>query len=912
MPVLTRRVLTTAAGNFAYLVSAAASGGGIIGLTAPAADDHRVFAYDVFTGNPAGFSTTYNKGYGAVPINLAAAGAVTGITLKQRLRDNAAPGTFASPGTIIQDWVTVAGISALASGANAVTLTLPASTKFYLVDLALSNDLANGVTVSNPIGVGNVIAAAGQSLCMCMWIDYQQGSSDPGTYVTSTTSSGVCLAPNSFNNLSGAAATQWAVAAAGGNYRSAFAVEFMNRMVAKTGVVCALIGQAHLGQSIEGFYPYASASIRVDLPYLKNVLNLAGNKINAFIWSQGNTDALYNMQRPVYAKKLQDLIAHLASFVSGPGGLLGGFPRIIAPFTTQDSPGQTRAQYATIQGACLDVVAADSQAVFAPCLDNGPTADGAHPSGQARVHWARNLYRVVLGAQGILPLRQGPVFTGATLASGGVVTLAVAQDGGTALTVALATGTGQPVGGQALSSLANQIQVFNAGDTSTPLSFTLTSVSTTALVLTLASAPAAGQALDVRYRYGYSPSSTAWATALRDDVTDGDGLTYGRQAGGPLVDALYAEAVTPLGAAVGISTVAGQSTAILTEQAGQMRVAGTWAGTRPTGIDLRFDGGSYANAGAVIGNGGTWSAVVTAPAAGSHTIQARLTGTATASSVVSFTTATVASVVGWNGTAAVTGAVAVFDAAQLGTLFQNSNKTGAVTAPGQLVRYLADATGDSTNDLRQTGTAPRLAAATYNGLPAIEFLTDATGLGSGASLASFAAAANAAAGMAAADGTVLLVWRQHQGGNITNMLTLGSTLSSKGSLGIGDQYGTAQFNRTNTAGTNAQANAGNLAAGSAGNVTAGSAGVTGTVGQLNVALARYTASSGALAIKEKAQTEGTATLAGTSGVTWTTIWLNKVAAYTTFCEAVVWNRRLSDAERDQVLAWVAQKWGGGP
>ena len=59
--------------------------------------------------------------------------------------------------------------SNLVAGAQTVTLSVPANAAWYLLDLRANGDPASVVSTTNQIGVGEVIAAAGQSLATDFW-----------------------------------------------------------------------------------------------------------------------------------------------------------------------------------------------------------------------------------------------------------------------------------------------------------------------------------------------------------------------------------------------------------------------------------------------------------------------------------------------------------------------------------------------------------------------------------------------------------------------------------------------------------------------------------------------------------------------------------------------------------------------
>lgn len=255
---------------------------GNITLTQPAAN--RVFQRNVRTGNPAGaWIAAYNLGWGAVPLAIAPTLAVA--PLEYQVRDAAQPAS-----TPLLGWTSYA--ANLPSGAATITLTLPARAGWYLVDLRANGDPASVVT-TNPIGVGEVIAATGQSLATDFWSTYETG--DPGTLAANGVTPspyGVCLA-NWEIGTAPPTGTAWTAPADGGAYKSTFAAEFLRLAVLGSGVNCALIGYAYGGEPISSWAP-SGGSPKPVWTYLTTTLDNAlgiGRSFGTFIWSQGHNDA---------------------------------------------------------------------------------------------------------------------------------------------------------------------------------------------------------------------------------------------------------------------------------------------------------------------------------------------------------------------------------------------------------------------------------------------------------------------------------------------------------------------------------------------------------------------------------------------------------------------------------------------
>ena len=120
-------------------------------LTIAAMDSNRVFQRDTDRGNPAGFNTKFDKGWGEVDIKLTSteAGAV-----RLRLRDSA------DPTKVIQDWTDWP--APVAVGLNTLKVNVPAGLDHYVLDIALAS-APSSVATSTPFGVGTVAQLTSRS-----------------------------------------------------------------------------------------------------------------------------------------------------------------------------------------------------------------------------------------------------------------------------------------------------------------------------------------------------------------------------------------------------------------------------------------------------------------------------------------------------------------------------------------------------------------------------------------------------------------------------------------------------------------------------------------------------------------------------------------------------------------------------
>lgn len=500
---------------------------GSLNLVAPAAN--RVYQRDVRSGNPTGWSTTFNQGWGSVTLGLAPTAPVG--SLEYRVRDAALPS-----GNALQDWTVCA--SGLAAGPQSVTLTLPARSGWFLLDMRVNADLTSLVS-AGPIGMGEVIAASGQSLASDFW--GTSATSDPTTIAAmgiTPTAFGSCLAAwdGAAPPSSGAA---WGIPADGSIYRSTFCAELLRLAVFGSGVNCALVGYAWGGEPI--------ASWRADGSGPKNVwtaltatLDSVGGKFGTFIWCQGHNDARLpqpgtdgdQLTSAQYLAALTGLVTALAGRYPGFAfkRMLSSIPAIGANWITT-TPRYVPYYLEQVRQAHLQFVQNDPLALgHVDGLDVALWSDQTHPSQQGSVTFARHAYRAFmrgLGSPAYASGDQGPALasTAARAIGSTQIVLRVQHVGGNSL---------RCLGGA--SGAATQFQVFKSGSTLASDQLAITSASLSSanrIILTLASAPPDGQALDVWYRLppdnGASllPANQIYDNNISESTLDG--LTTGRQ-----------------------------------------------------------------------------------------------------------------------------------------------------------------------------------------------------------------------------------------------------------------------------------------------------------------------------------------------------------------------------------------------
>ena len=750
------------------LVSAAALGGAADApvltapvLTAPVLDANRVFQRDAAAGNPAGFGTAYNKGYGAVPLAVASSTPVSTAEMQIRLRDSA------RPETVVQDWIPWPGPRASSAAAVAI---LPASAVFYAVDIRLAADPDRFVTVPSPIGVGSVTVMAGQSVAVAFLTNYPGVSGSVAALAPGLTSSSVVYAPNTtYPNVTGPLANVWQTPTDSSSYQSPGTAEFLRLTSARLGVVAAMVGAAFNGAGIEQFYPFWVNGL---YSRLKAVLDHAGWKFETFIWVQGSTDAGSNMRGAHYQRRLQDIFdAVTAETVAANGPAAIPYNKLLSPIPGAFNLGATPAQVNTIRRACKTMAEADpsGRSLYVPGLDMGSTSDGAHPTFAGRLPLARDFYRAsmeMLGpARGGFARRPGPALAGVAMRAPGSTTirLPVVQHGGTALLGVFGVQAPSP---RAATSreMGTQFQVFAHGDVAGPLALDATAPVTlhspTEIWLSLAAPPARNVALDVWYRLGADPAMATNQVSIRDDATGGDGVAYGRQLQAHL-DPITVAADAPDAASVMVATMGGQAVgAGVTVAAGAaVVVAGAFTGPPAAGLEYGLNGGAFRDAGEAHA-GGRFSFTFAAPAAGSHSLVVRTRpgaapgATGGTSAAARFTSQPVAA------SLPVAGAIALYDASQPGTMWQDAAKAVAA-ADMQPVRRLADALGAASNDLLGAADpllVPYLSVGEQNGLPGLVCQYRSAGYGTGRTLRS-PGGAQAATMLRGGDLSFLLVFR---------------------------------------------------------------------------------------------------------------------------------------------------------
>ena len=650
-------------------------------LAAPPAT--RIYQRDTTTGGPAG--STANRGAGAVAVTMNLSLPVT--SLEYRSVD-------AGTGTALMNW-TSAG-SNLAAGTQALTLSLPAGTAWQKIQLRANGFDASIVTGASAIAVGDVTALAGQSLAALALSD--AGLTNWGGANVLPAGLTPHAATAMYGNVAATAGSgllnptvAWGNLVSGGFYGSAFAVEYLNRMVAAAGVAQALIG---LGVGATAIAQWANGQ-SLNTTFKSYVANGAGNKIGALIWIQGHDDSSAGnfVSQASYQNALTTLLADFTTTFNG-----RSFVRAIMAIPSIGS-GSANATYTipaniqAIRAAHLAYAAANpATTVHVTALDLALT-DGVHPSqASGAVTLARHFYRAVGKQLGLLAKPAlGPAMTGAQQrASGASASLVVnvSQQAGA-------------TGWQSSGTAASQFRVFNAGGTATEYVVTACDLTQPGrILLTIANPPGDAQALDIHYRYPLD-SATALAGAIYDNNLDGDGLATGR----PL-QMLSAPVTAAAALAAGPASGGSLSGSAATQGVGASFSFGLTGGTSGF-VALRTGGVDEAGSG-VSGTSG--SLVLTPLAAGTYT--ARLYS-ASGGALLAETPSFVVAAAGTSG--------GVFATTAGLRAWYRPSLASSVASSGGSVSQVNDLSGNGFHATRASGAQPTLVAGTPNGQQVLAF-----------------------------------------------------------------------------------------------------------------------------------------------------------------------------------------------
>lgn len=382
--------------------------------------------------------------------------------------------------------------------------------------LDLSGDGVTFINGTTAVSMGSLAAGFGQSLWDRMLRVQDTGNPTLATMGQTINAHGYVYAAYAGDaNVSPPASAVWAKPADATIYDSAGAAEFLNLMVSMLGVDCGLVGYAVGGTAISTWQPGQTNYINAT-----TMITNAGNGFEYLIWWQGHSDAAGNTTYAAYQAGLTGVIGGLIaqSTVITPKVLMCTISNIVS------TGWGTASQQQLIRRSASDWCAANS-ATYVPIsdlsLNSGGTGGSVHQFQIGSVFAARHFYRAIRGLLGISSVGdKGPTITGVSRASGSknvifttdAVSLNVvgAPDKRQATYYAFNT-----AGGLGLDATTP----FTAGPGANQFTIQLSAVPT----------GADATALNAFMFQAIDTIIDGSANMIYDNVTDGDGITLGRQ-----------------------------------------------------------------------------------------------------------------------------------------------------------------------------------------------------------------------------------------------------------------------------------------------------------------------------------------------------------------------------------------------
>lgn len=460
----------------------------------PAYDERRIYQRDAISGGATG------QGQGSVRVPIS--GATVAGTIGARIRGEDGE-------TILQGPWTAGEIGA---GASFIDISgVDARLGWFFIDLQGADGAWQLGTVK--IGMGALYGFAGQSLMTRMFGRVADSATFASLGVSADSNSAVCARfEDSPGYMPTAATMSWSLpgdVANGAGPNSVGVGEFLNRMIALTGVNCGAIGYSQAGSGIDSFYDGQENWTR-----LSDTIARAGGAFEGFIWGQGHTNSASGLPPAAYGVALTSLFSQLSAINS-----LGSYGRCVWTIPAYHSEDWgTPWQVCRIRQSAQDWCAANSATYVH--MDDATLIDGVH-EGQAGArtmgrHMARAM-RAHYGASSGL----GPKPLAATR-SGTVIALTLSDVGQSALFL-----VGMP---------GNRVFIFprdrvnraftRADDNRFPVA-SVSAPNATTLTITLANDPGDGHALDLWLYWPSGPVDAA-SDNIYDDRTDSDGISTGR------------------------------------------------------------------------------------------------------------------------------------------------------------------------------------------------------------------------------------------------------------------------------------------------------------------------------------------------------------------------------------------------
>lgn len=692
------------------------------GMAVATPDNFRVFQRDVHTGNPPGFSTTFGRGYGAVPVSVTPTATAAGIWMRLY---NGETGTATNgTGTLVQPSILVSGTPTMpANVATTINLTVPAGdvlavtpVGWYWIELALNAAFTNPFRIPVRIGVGSVFALLGQT---------SHSSAFNGFYpytVPVPITTILTPSPYAVGYMTGAGVATgtfqtnvWQTFSDTGPYDTTGGAELLNRCIAKLGVVCALVGMSTAGTTLDGWTPsvLTSGNMSILTGMLNHTKDSAGKyKIEAALIIAGTNDSkdafAPNPGRTAAARMIGGFLTALDN-LSTREMTVALVPRPQA----RDPDVTSRAiQY---EQANQDVALTRSNSTVNPWHDPCWGTSG-HMTMVCRRHAARNVFRqfmLLMGpSKGGVSVGRGPRVTSASR-TGAVITFHVTHDGGTALTPTKNTENATDdiwvaTGSITAADLATFFIMYPPGtawQSGTAIALAASNqvvLGTDTITVTLAADPGATVAFDTYF-------GARSNTQIRDNYID-DGIPYGRELQTNLTP-FFVPAPAP--AAQTITVNAPRDTAvgayIMLNGAGSgTPLAGAGTGLKTNSIEVSVANGPWIVPDfLVVRNNNSWSGLVRSPGAVAAGVSVRVRRTGQTSPDAS-TTVNIVAARDILPASIKASAVALYDASNISTLWQDIAKTTPTTDLAQ-TRVWQDSLGTATNDVVQTNANALLA-----------------------------------------------------------------------------------------------------------------------------------------------------------------------------------------------------------
>lgn len=499
--------------SFTRSVVVSASASPSVGLAMTQLTAGRIYQRSTTTGGGA------NKGSGAIPVPITLTADAARLDYRLSDPDN--------NGALVQDWTLVAN-NVPANATSVSCPGVPADAKRYTLDLRPNGDNSQIVLGTSPVMMGRIIAAAGQSQ---MVRQFTKPAGYTGTNASLNVAispyCGVCAAVFQDGSRDLITPTAWAAPADGGGYGSTFAAEFLRRQVATSGVACGFVGACQGATAIAAWAPGTTNNVA-----LRSVLDAVGG-FEAFHWYQGGDDAGAGTSKASYKSALDAMFADITAHNAVRGS---SYTKVLTAMATRLSGGAgSTATVTAIRQAHKEWCAANSGVYLEP--HDIVLEDSVHQGQPGNIVLAQHVHRALRPSLGLTGSDAGPTFGTPTRAAGSAVIY---------VPITLPSGATDLV---LTGSAATRLTVFPAGTSSGAL--TISSVTyesaNTRLVITLSAAPANTQALDVYAFLHPDPSgSAANADMIRDNRTDGDGISVGRSlepsTSGPVTAAAPGEA----------------------------------------------------------------------------------------------------------------------------------------------------------------------------------------------------------------------------------------------------------------------------------------------------------------------------------------------------------------------------------